>query len=256
MDWSTKRRTFFILVALIILSIIGGLIYAAKFYQAPSCVDKKQNQSEEGIDCGGPCSIICTNQIIKPAVLWSRAFEGGKGSYNAVAYIENPNIGLGVREAIYSFKLYDENNLYITERQGKTYIRPGEQFAVFEPRIPTGERKAKRAFFEFIYYSDWIKIDEQKPNISVSNQSPETGPTPRVTATLRNKNNVDVQNIEVISLIYDNEDNAVAASASSVDLLPADSSVNVVFTWPVAFLFSPARVEIIPRVNPFLAPIQ
>lgn len=256
MDWSTKRRISFIFGALVIFSLFGGIIYSAKFYQAPTCTDKKQNQGEEGIDCGGPCSVVCSSQIIKPAVLWSRAFESGKGAYNAVAYIENPNIGLGVKEAIYSFKLYDENNLYITERQGTTYIRPGERFAIFEPRIPTGERKAKRAFFEFIYYSDWIKINGQKPDISASNKAPETGNTPSVTATLRNNNNLDVQNIDVTAIIYDNEDNAIAASASVVDVLRAESSSDVVFTWPVPFLFSPARVEVISRVDPFAVPIQ
>ncbi len=256
MDWSTKRQISFIIGVFVILSAIGGLIYSLKFYQAPTCTDKKQNQNEEGVDCGGRCSVICSSQIIKPSILWSRAFEGGRGSYNAVAYIENPNIGLGVKEAIYSFKLYDENNLYITERQGTTYIRPGEQFAVFEPRIPTGERKAKRAFFEFIYYSDWIKINEHKTDISVSNKTPEIGANPRVVASLKNNNNTDVQNVDVVAIIYDNEDNAIAASASALDILRADSSSNVVFTWNVPFLFPSARVEILSRVNPFVAPIQ
>jgi hypothetical protein len=254
--WSTKRRIFYTLGALAILSAIGGIIYMTQYYQPPSCTDQKQNQGEAGIDCGGPCSVVCEDQFIKPIVSWSRVFESGKGAYNAVAYVENPNTDFGVKEAIYRFKLYDENNIYITERVGKTYIRPNEQFAVFEPRLSVGERIPKRAFFDFISYSDWIKIKEPKPDIFVNAPIPSAGPNPRVDVSLRNKNNVDVNNINVVAIVYDNEDNAIAASASVVDVLPADSASEVVFTWPTPFLFTPTRVEVIPRVDPFELPVE
>ncbi|MCX6738709.1 MAG: hypothetical protein NT098_01495 [Candidatus Parcubacteria bacterium] len=256
MLWSTKRRLFFIFGILAVFSLVGGIVYMTKYYQPPSCTDKTQNQGEEGPDCGGPCSVVCIAQVTKPIISWSRSFESGKGAYNAVAYIENPNPNLGVREATYRFKLYDQNDVFITERVGKTYIRPNEQFAIFEPRIDVGERFPKKTFFEFLSFSDWIKIEGQKPDISVKAPIPETGPTPRVTVSLTNRNNIGVQNINVVAIVYDNEDNAMAASASVVDAIPADSASEVVFTWPTAFIFSPARVEVLPRVDPFEIPIR
>jgi hypothetical protein len=256
MDWATKRQLIFISIALAIIVSIVGIVYFSQYYRPPSCTDKMQNQGEQGVDCGGPCSVMCSSQIIKPIVSWSRSFESGTGSYNAVAYIENPNGDLGVKEALYRFKLYDENNVYITERVGKTYIRPNEQFAIFEPRIPTGERIPKRTFFEFVSFSDWIKIDSQKPDIFIGAPTPKTGPEPSVSVSLQNKNNVPVQNIDVVAIVYDNQDNAMAASASTVDVLPADSSSNLVFTWRTPFPYQPTRVEVIPRVDPFEIPVK
>jgi len=256
MIWSTKRRVFFSLGALAIIATVGGIVYMSQYYRPPSCTDKTQNQGEEGVDCGGSCSVVCQDQIIQPAVSWVRAFESGKGVYNAVAYIENPNANFGVKEAVYRFKLYDENNVYITERVGKTYIRPNEQFAVFEPRISVGERIPKRAFFDFVSYSDWIKINDPKPDIAVEAPTPRSGSNARVDVSIRNKNNIDVRNINVVAIVYDNQDNAMAASASVVDILKADSASNLVFTWSTPFIYPPARVEVLPRVDPFAEPVS
>ncbi len=247
---------FFIFGILAVFALIAGVVYMTKYYQPPSCSDKIQNQGENGPDCGGPCSVVCAAQVTQPIISWSRSFESGKGAYNAVAYIENPNPNLGVREAVYRFKLYDQNDVFILERVGKTYIRPNEQFAIFEPRIPVGERIPKRTFFEFLSFSDWIKIEGQKPDISVKAPIPETGPTPSVSVSLTNKDNLSVQDIRVVAVVYDKDNNAMAASASAVDSIPAESSSEVVFTWPVPFPSSPKRVEVLPRVDPFEVPVR
>ena len=49
---NTKRLAIMI-IYLIIFGIFGSLIYYA-LEPDPTCNDKKKNQSEDGIDCGGP----------------------------------------------------------------------------------------------------------------------------------------------------------------------------------------------------------
>lgn len=252
MNWAIKRRILFIALAIAIFSAIGTVIYYARFYEVPSCTDKKENQNEEGIDCGGPCAVICSDQIAPPVIFWQRAFESAHGAYNAVAYVENPNPDLGVEEAVYRFKLYDDKNIFITERIGKTFIAPNEKFAVFEARLPVGERIPKRTFFEFISFSPWTKIIGEKPRLTVlGEQISSASAFPRATAVLENKTIIPLRDIEVAAIVYDSEDNAMAVSATTVDVVSPESSFDLVFTWTKPFRVNPVRVEIIPRINPF-----
>ena len=63
-----------------------------------------------------------------------------------VGYVESVNAKAGIESIIYKFKLYDEKNILIEEKLGKTYVGPNEQFAVFESGIRTGQRIPKRVF--------------------------------------------------------------------------------------------------------------
>jgi hypothetical protein len=253
MDWATKRKLLFIAGFFGIIFLIIGLVYLLRYYQAPTCTDLKQNQGEQGVDCGGPCTIVCSSQISDPVVFWQRSFESTHGMYNAVAYVENPNSDLGVEEAVYRFKLYDAQNIYITERIGKTFIAPNERFAIFEPRLPVGERLPKRTVFEFVKFSSWKKVEGEKPTLFVRGEQ-ITGETekPKATATLENKLLIPINNIDVSAIIYDTDDNAIAASATLVDSILPESSFDVVFTWQQPFRAPPVRIEVIPRINPFV----
>jgi len=253
MNWATKRQLIYGgTVVFIILTIIGLWLFS-RFYKPPTCKDQVQNQGELGVDCGGPCAIVCHSEIAKPVVLWSRSFQVAKGVYNAVAYIENPNQILGTMEALYHFRLYDENNILVAQRDGRTFIMPNEKFAILEARIVTGERIPKRTFFEFTTSSDWVKIPNEKPLMIVRGErASNTTTSPRIDAILQNGTLVDIHNIDVVSVAYDKEDNAIAGSATQIETLARDSSLNLVFTWPLPFPSTPARIEVIPRVNMFL----
>lgn len=250
--WASARKLFYTLSVIVFFMLIVAGIYFSRYYRAPTCTDGKQNQNEEGIDCGGSCAVVCTASVADPIILWSRTFPVTHGLYNAVAYIENPNANLGVKSVAYRFKLYDEENILVAERVGKAFIAPNERFAIFESRINTGERVPKRAFFEFIKFSDWTKLDKEMPKIFVRGEKfSNTAVSSRVDATLQNGTIVDISDINVVAIVYDKNDNAVAVSATQVDKLKADSSYTVAFTWDVPFQSSPSRVEVIPRVDLF-----
>ncbi|MBI2120522.1 MAG: hypothetical protein HYT94_02770 [Parcubacteria group bacterium] len=249
-SWASTRKFAYTAGVIFFFMLIAGGVYFAHYYEAPSCTDKKQNQDEEGIDCGGSCAVVCTVNIADPIVLWSRAFRVVDGLYNAVAYVENPNPGVGVQTATYRFKLYDENNVLVLERVGKVFIAPKERFAVFEPRLNTGNRVPARAFFEFIKFSDWTKIPEEAPKIIVRGEKfSSLDSSPRVDAILQNSTIADIHDIDVVALVYDGSDNAIAVSATKVDVLKADSTYNLAFTWEQPFSSAPSRAEIIPRLD-------
>jgi hypothetical protein len=250
--WATARKTKYTLGVFLFFFIIIGVWGFFRFHKPETCSDGKQNQNEEGVDCGGICSLACSTSVLSPTVLWSRTFPIAHGFYNAVAFIENQNQNLGVKSVVYRFKLYDAENVLVAERVGKTFLLPNEKFAIFEPRINTGERIPKRTFFEFIQFSDWIKNNKENPKILVRGEKfSNIDIFPRVDAILQNGTVANISDIGVVAIVYDKNDNAMAVSSTKVDMLPADSSYNIAFTWDVPFSSSPSRVEIIPRVNLF-----
>lgn len=251
-SWATTRKFMYTAGVILFFGVITAGLYFLRYYEAPSCTDGKHNQDEEGTDCGGSCAVVCPVNIAEPIVLWSRVFSVTGGIHNAVAYVENPNQGVGVQMATYRFKLYDENNVLVLERVGKGFIAPKERFAVFEPRLNTGNRVPKRAFFEFVRFSDWTKVPQEMPKMIVRGEKfSNLSSSPRVDAVLQNGTIVDINDIDVAAIVYDENDNAMAVSATKVDVLKADAIYNLAFTWEEPFPSSPSRVEIIPRVDPF-----
>ena len=65
---------------------------------------------------------------------------------------------------------------------------------------------------------------------------------------LSNSSIETIKDIEVVAIIFDLKDNAVAVSSTFVERLSDRSSRNLVFTWPNKFDTKSSRIEIIPRI--------
>ena len=249
-SWASKRR--FLYIAGIIGFFILALSYPifSFFYNPPSCIDGIQNQNETGIDCGGSCEAVCKSETVAPVILWSQELEVKPGQYDAVAHIENPNIGAGISNIHYSFKLYDENGILIAEREGNTFINPNERATIFEGAINTGKRTPVRTFFEFTTQPRWTKVENKQPVLSVTNQVfTDDGIKPKLKAKLGNDLLDEITNITIVALIFDENDNVIAASKTGVDSLLPQSSKIISFIWPQTLKTDPTRIEIVPRVN-------
>ena len=59
MSWSSKRKSTYITVTVSLILITIAVVVFSYLYEAPTCIDGKQNQEEDGIDCGGPCLTVC-----------------------------------------------------------------------------------------------------------------------------------------------------------------------------------------------------
>lgn len=249
--WATRRKSLYLFGAIAVLLVVFSLPVYYYFAQEPTCIDGKQNGMEEGIDCGGQCQRLCQENIKSPIVHWSRSFYVAKGVYDIVALVENPNFESGVREVLYRFKLYDDRNILVGERVGKTFIGSNEQFAVFEGGIRTGERVPKYVFFEFISELEWLHIDvPESDSLSIKGQKLEyISEKPRLSAFIVNNTLDTIKDIEVVAVLYDVNDNAIAVSATTVDMLTGGENKPLAFTWREPFEVLPVRIEIIPRFN-------
>ncbi|MBI2476448.1 MAG: hypothetical protein HYV67_04385 [Candidatus Taylorbacteria bacterium] len=248
-SWSAKRQFFYISAAILVFLFALALPTFFVTYKAPSCRDGVKNHGELGIDCGGPCSVLCKAAALDLIVHWQRAFKVKDGVYNALAYVENPNLDSGADAVSYLFKLYDKDNLLIYERRGKTSVPANKIFGIFESNIATGSRLPARTFFEFSPAPVWRKQSGREAPLAVTNRlfSSEGG-SPRLTALLENRGIDAVYNIEVVAIVHDETDNAMAVSRTVVDGVGKGASVPLVFTWPEPFLTPATRSELLYRV--------
>jgi Mg-chelatase subunit ChlD len=235
--WSAKRRILYGGGFVLVCAIIVSLLFFHFFYRAPSCSDGVQNGDETGVDCGGSCATLCSNQTIAPIVYWAKAFNVLGDVYNIAAYVENSNIDSKNPQASYDFKVYDANNILIAERTGTTFIPKNQKFIIFEPDLTIQNKIPKRVDFEFTDFAPWQKDVTTDPSISVT-YSPlqSTTTSPRITGTVTNNSDQNLDNgLELSVLVLDSNQNAVAVSRTFTDPMPQKTSQDFVFTWPKPF---------------------
>lgn len=251
MSWASRRRLIYTLSICAFFGVILGIPSAIWWYEAPSCFDKKLNQAETAPDKGGPCILLDERALSPYSVLWSRSFSVRGGSYNATAYVENPNSEASARSVRYIFRLYDEKNIVVAERVGKTFIMPGGITPVFEGSIPTGNRSVSRTYFEFLELPVWERLIDVASVLVISNKvtlSPES--TPRVTARVENTSVSAIIEPTFVAIIFDTAGNAFAASQTTLPRLEGGQIGEIVFTWPAPFPSIVGRVDILPVVAP------
>lgn len=231
------------------LVVVIGVPAFLLWYEKPTCFDGVKNQGEDSVDRGGPCMLLDASGVQNFVVLWARAFEVVPGVYNAVAQVDNPNFSAGVVDVPYSFKLFDGNNILIAERKGRTFISPNKVNAIFEGGIETGERVPTRTFFEFLEPPQWERVTHPVEGIQVKSRVLSDAETqPRLTAVIENTSFKDAYEVEVVAIIFNARDVAVASSKTVIEILPQQSSKGVTFTWPKPFLSASARIEVLPQV--------
>ena len=254
MSWSTSRKLLYLLGGLIAVSAVIFYFAYPLIKENPTCTDGNQNGKELGVDCGGTCANLCSSQVRPVSILWHRIFEVTPGVYDVVGYIENQNADSGVPKLLYRFKLYDEKNVLVAERDGKTYLGPNQTSAIFEGQVRTGERVPKRVFLEFEEGYNWVKIDSRASKISFSVEDKnltDVSTAPNLSASVKNNSLFDLKNVEVVAILRDADDNAIAVSKTVIEDMPKQSSGTVFFTWLKPFPLVPSRIEIVPRVDPF-----
>lgn len=254
--WAKKRKKNI----LIILGIISLILFAFIFIKItdvePTCVDGIQNGTETGIDCGGDCIRQCSEESKGLIVWWERPFKVANGVYNTVAYVENQNLYSGLQEMQYEFRLYDKENILVSEPvRGRTFIEPNKRSAIFESGINTGENEAYSVFFRILTVQDWKNVPSDFSydlfNVGepvLTNQ--ETNP--KLTAPVENKTFFSFDDVPVVAILFNQKDNAIAASQTFVDTISQGETEQVFYSWPEPFGDVVSRIEIIPRLDPFL----
>lgn len=247
MSWGTKRRNTVLFIIFILVCIPIAAIGFVLFYEAPTCTDGKLNGDEVGIDCGGSCQLVCTTQAYDPVALWERYFRVDNGVYNVLSYVENPNPAVEITQARYVFKLYNEDNVLIAEREGNITLAPKSVMPIIETGISTALQVPTRVSFEFLDEFVFEKKDPSDAIVVLKDEYIENENTnPRIRAIIQNLSLQYLQDIEVIVIVYDVFDNVLSTSSTYVPRLGPEESSDIVFTWPNPFTEDVVRIELIP----------
>jgi len=255
LTWSSKRKLNYFLVVFGLCLVGAFILIWPYFNREPTCFDRKQNGGESGVDCGGSCLLSCRAENYSLVTLWSRAFPVDDGNYNMMAYIENQNRESGVARINYEFRAYDEENIFLGRKEGSTFITSNDRTAIFEPALLAGNRIPARVDFNFTSAPVWLKINrEQRNALSVSVQDKVISSVfenPKISANIVNETLINMKDVDVIAILYDEEDNVINVSKTFVPDLPKNSKIPIVFTWPESLGKNPTRIDIFPQVNIF-----
>ncbi len=253
MSWAQRRKATYIVSVLFVAAIILVIFLSIFLNKKPTCVDGIQNQAEQGIDCGGPCNILCRAEYSDPVIIWGPRWAKvqSSGTYNFLTYAQNPNIGAGAYNVPYYFKVYDKNNILLYQKTGITYIPPNNNFVIFDDNINLNDKVPARTEFEFTGNPVWQKMDSKESDITaISKNLTNEDTKPKLLVTMSNTTIKPIENIEAIAILYDENNNAIAFSRTKIDSIDADGTTDIVFTWPEKFEQKVVRIDIVSKVLP------
>jgi len=247
MSWGTRKRNFILLIFFVIVFLVLAIAAFLVFYEEPTCFDKKQNGNETGIDCGGNCDLLCNTATVDPIIHWVRYFKIAEGLYSVIAYVENQNTNAAVKNVPYSFKLYDNLGVKLAEKNGLVNLNPRQIIPIAQTGLSTGELSPVRVSFDFVDEIVWQKEEKKEPVLIIKDEQivPDKE-VQKITAEVFNSSLEDVQNVTFVVIVYDENNNAIASSSTSVDEIRGSQTANLLFTWPTKFDDQISRFEIIP----------
>lgn len=251
--WASERRFIIMLVLGCIVGAFVLTIGIATFYQAPSCADNKQNQGENGIDCGGPCDFLCKEDVRVPTVLFTKALNNGEGRTDIVAMIENKNADAVVRNARYHLTLYGADQTVLREVKGTIDLPPQSAVPVFIPGMFARYDRGMRAFLDIEQDSlAWMSASKVTLPIVPTIATPRIAGTteaPRVTADVSNPDTSPLSSVKLIAILYDEAGEVIAASSTVTPPLSPLGTATARFTWNGAFPSVPAVVTVLPMMS-------
>lgn len=245
-------RAMYIAGFVMLLTILVSPTVYKFLTKPPTCFDGVQNQGETAIDLGGPCILLNPADLRALNVKWARSFKVVPGVYSSIAYVENPNKDGGIRGARYIFKLYDERNILVAERLGKTFIPPGKVVPIFEGNLQTGGRTPTKTIFQFIEDMTWERMNtDLDSQIHVIDKTLKyVNDLQRLDVKLKNNSVYELRNLVVVATLFDVAGNAIGASRTVIETFKPDSVKDIVFTWPKKFNSFVARIDVVPLLPP------
>lgn len=255
MDWSLRRQFMVVIIIIAIIAIIVGVIFwYLIFAKKPTCNDFRHNGDETGVDCGGSCPLLCYEEAIPPIELWSTSLPVTKDIHHLVAYVENQNPNYAIENLEYKFTVYDNEGGIIEEREGVTDLPPNQRSYIFEPVLQIDANEPDVVFFSIENKEVWRRAPNKffDTTLRIENSQIDLeGVIPKVTADIRNISEYNISDIDIVAVLYDINNNAVAVSGTKLESLRRGQTEPLIFTWPILFDEEPVRVDIVPHINVF-----
>lgn len=241
-----RRLLIFGMIFVVLAAIVGGL-YVLFSHRPPTCTDNTQNQDEEGIDCGGTCTYLCTESRTAPSVKFARAITPTPGRTDVIAYVDNPNHDAAAKALGYTIQLYSPDNTVVASKEGRVDLPPDTTVPIYVPNFFSGSQTVARVFLTFdepTHY--WLPFTGSRTLPVIESVQLVEGDTPRITASAVNRSGTTLRDVTFVVTVFNEVGNAIGASQTVVRSLPAQSRAPLVFTWSEPFIGTVSRIEVLP----------
>jgi len=237
MNRQRKQALYLVLYVILFLFIIGTIVSA--FLPDPTCSDGIQNQKEEGVDCGGPCTPCQERPDTQDIeILTTTLLPLASGRYDVVAEIRNPNSLYGLGSFSYSFTFFDTQGSILKKVSDRTYILPAQKRFIGEVEVEV-EGLPDRVEFTAEEIS-WEEFSEyEAPSLTITNKSFERASSGTDFAfsrgLVRNASPYDFETVEVFVALKDNRGQIIAINKTDMQTVRAGERRDYVVTWKRPF---------------------
>jgi len=219
------------------------------------CFNNIQDNGEQGIDCGGPCSKKC-DLLESLKVLWTKIIPAGENKYYFLSLIKNPNALYGVSLFNYKFIGLNNEDKVVSERQGEDFILPGESKYIFDEINIEDLNNAQKFDLEI---SDlmWQRFSSyQKPTLFVINKEikdiDEGGFNLKVGGRLINDSIYNLRMVGLKVVLFDERDNPIAFNKTYLGNIRSQEKRDFHVFWKAIFSQQEVkRIDIEAETNVF-----
>jgi len=205
--------------------------YLLFFRPTPTCSDKIQNQSESGIDCGGPC-IPCEIKNLKLfEISWKKTFTADD-KLTFVSEIKNPNPNHGASYFDYLIEFYNDEGNKIQDVKDNSFIYGGEikdlvQIISLSPSLKNISKIE-------VYFSNirWAPNDDFiRPQLQVREEKVNLEQPINISGTIANQSAFSLSKVEIIGFLFNKYDLIAAVSKTEINNIEAfqEQKFNIIF---------------------------
>jgi hypothetical protein len=252
----SSKRNIIISIYLLVFVVFLILIYLW-LKPAPSCFDAKQNQNEEGLDCGGICAEKCALVAERDLAVQQAGFvpSGVANNYDIFGIVSNPNQNLGSVSFNYQFVVKNAAGAVIATKNDKGFILPGETkyLVVSNQAIQDTPATVELSLTN----PQWVEVNDlyEKPQLKIvyKNYSEITSGVgfSEVTGLLKNESPLSFTTIKVEIILKDDQGQVIALNSTQMGTVQAGENRDFRVFWPNRFTGTVANMEIQPEVNVF-----
>lgn len=215
------------------LGLVVFIIYLVALKPAPNCSDRRQNQGETDIDCGGPCPACEIRQLVLPEILSIKVLPS-EGRTAIFAEARNPNAGWAAISIDYDLEIYDTDGNKMESVTGKTFFYANETKRLLEIlNIPS--RNIGRT--EMIFSDpSWMSETQFMPPVvqseNIVTEKSALAQSIIVRGDLINENPFIVSKAAIIATLANETNTIIAASRTEVNNIGADSRASFQVNFP------------------------
>lgn len=212
--------------------VIFLAVYFAFVKPDATCFDGWQNQGEEGVDCGGPCSAVCIPSVLHPVELVNAplVFYPEGGGTSIMIQIQNKNDVWAAKKFNYTLSIYNTNDENLKTITGTSFIYASQFKYLLFPNLAL-ERGVGRIEFRATD-EEWVKAETlPPPNVSVQRATTKIQDNFLVAeGQLSNKESATFSGVVVIAIFHGQFGQIAGVSQTIIDgLMPGETrSFNVV----------------------------